>query len=198
VQSLQPVRSSIQSAAAALVRRNRVRVKGPDQAEREGANFRRAGRVSLRLVHDGVGVHRGGAAEQLAVVVEHSTDAYSTSTRRALEGSRWRDGRCACHPINFRLLFALLFALHYTIHRSRIRACSQTSRFYPSGPQPSCTTPGARVPKWHSNPIANRIRRRRQRLPSNVLIENALISGRFSQIELGGAGGIDLKVCKSP
>ena len=29
------------------------------------------------------------------------------------------------------------------------------------------------VPKWHSNPIADRVRRKRQRLPSSLLIENA-------------------------
>jgi hypothetical protein len=48
-----------------------------------------------------------------------------------------------------------------------------TAAFGSRGPRRLRSTLDARVPKRHSNPIADRIRRKRQRLPSSLLIETA-------------------------
>ena len=59
------------------------------------------------------------------------------------------------------------------------------------------------VPNWHSNPIAQRVRRKRQRLPPSLLIENASgVSSRLPEncsleafpIKASDKQGVDIRL----
>jgi hypothetical protein len=82
--------------------------------------------------------------------------------------SRWRGGRCAC--LSVRPYANSDGGCTEDPVRSRIISTDARGR---SLDGPLRTSGVLWVPKWHSNPIADRIRRKPQRLPSSPLIENA-------------------------
>ena len=122
-------------------------------------------RSPLRVVGDSVLYH------SLLELARGKTFRVELCTSGRLERSRWRGRRCACRRAD--CCANLESACTEEANRVRISGRDAHHQRFEPGP---FWFKVLWVPKWHSNPIADRIRRKRQRLPSSLLIENASVA----------------------